>query len=334
MLVAEGAVASFLATPAYPALTAATVHTVPSAALPAANTLVTGVVNLTWMAGPGVLGVVLMVGSEPAVGATAATVLFLVGGATAARARLIRPVRSEVTERASTTTQLAAGLRVVARVPAARRATTVAVIDNFLYGYLTVALVLIADESLGGSRAMGALNAALSLGGLLAVALATWTAARCRPLTLLTTTVAGFGGAALGEGLTSDVGVAILLIGLAGATSLLAEVTAVTMLQGATPADLTARVFGVYDQLNVGAIALGSLMAGPLTDRLGSRPSIVAVATVCLVTATVAARRLRIRPRHRATTRPTGRPAERRQRPAGADLTVAPPGHQERVADV
>ncbi len=334
LLVAVGATAAFLATPAYPALTAATVQTVPPAALPAANALVTGVVNLTWMAGPGLLGVVLMVGSGPAVGAAAATGLFLAGAAIAARVRLTRPARPEVTDRNATTALLAAGLRVVVRVPAARRATTVAVIDNFLYGYLTVALVLIADESLGGSRAIGALNAALSIGGLLAVLVATWVAARCRPPTLLTTAVAGFGAAVLGAGLTSEIAVALPMVGLAGATALLAEVTAVTMLQAATPGELTARVFGVYDQLNVGAIALGSLLAGPLADRLGSRWSIVTVATVCVLLATVAARRLRTRGRHRATSRPAGSPSAHRRRPAGAGLPSAPPRYQERVADV
>ena len=67
------------------------------------------------------------------------------------------------------------------------------------------------------------------------------------------------------------------------AATLIAEVLAVTLLQRAAPEDLIARVFGVYDQLNVGAIAVGSLIAGPLADRLGAGTAIVVVAGCCLV---------------------------------------------------
>ena len=61
----------------------------------------------------------------------------------------------------------------------------------------------------------------------------------------------------------------IVLVALAGAGSLVAEVIAVTLLQRAVPGVVAARLFGVYDQLNVGAIALGSLLAGPLARWWG-----------------------------------------------------------------
>ena len=47
---------------------------------------------------------------------------------------------------------------------------TVAVIDNFLYGYLVVAMVLLAERVLGGTGTVGWLNAGLSLGALGAMA--------------------------------------------------------------------------------------------------------------------------------------------------------------------
>ena len=56
MLVLVAAAAAVLATPSYPALAAATPDCVPDEQLPAANALVTGVENVTWIAGPGVLG--------------------------------------------------------------------------------------------------------------------------------------------------------------------------------------------------------------------------------------------------------------------------------------
>ena len=76
----------------------------------------------------------------------------------------------------------------------------------------------------------------------------------------------------------------------AGAGTLVAEVIAVTLLQRAAPPDVTARVFGVYDQLNVGAIAVGSLLAGPLADRARRiEASIIVVAlAACLLAAVFA----------------------------------------------
>lgn len=58
-----------------------------------------------------------------------------------------------------------------------------------------------------------------------------------------------------------------------------------TLLQRGTDGGTLARVFGIYDQLNVGAIALGSLLAGPLSAQLGARAALVAVAAAGLVLA-------------------------------------------------
>ena len=95
-------------------------------------------------------------------------------------------------------------------------------------------------------------------------------------------TFAGFVG---GLAVSPWIGLSVALAGLAGATTLLAEVTAVTLVQRATPDVLTARVFGIYDQVNVGAIAAGSLLAGPLADAIGVVPAMVLVAGGCLVAA-------------------------------------------------
>ena len=65
-----------------------------------------------------------------------------------------------------------------------------------------------------------------------------------------------------------------------------------TLLQRAAPDELVARVFGVYDQLNVGAIAVGSLIAGPLADLLGAGTAIVVVAIASLAASSVATTRL------------------------------------------
>ena len=60
VLVAMAAGTAVLATPSYPALAAATPECVADEQLTAANALVTGVENTTWIAGPGVLGLLLL----------------------------------------------------------------------------------------------------------------------------------------------------------------------------------------------------------------------------------------------------------------------------------
>ena len=63
--------------------------------------------------------------------------------------------------------------------------------------------------------------------------------------------------------------------------------------------------FGVYDQLNVGAIAVGSLIAGPLADLLGADAAITVVAACCLLASIAATSRLGLSERAAATALPS-----------------------------
>ena len=302
LLVLVAAVAAVLATPSYPALAAATPQCVPDAQLPAANALVTGVENVTWMAGPGVLGLVLLSGYGPVVATSVATVLFVGAGLLALRVRLPAPGSTEPTvgPTAGPTAGLWDGLRLVVTKAAVRRPMTLAVIDNFLYGFLVVAMVLLAERTLGGEEAVGWLNAGLSVGALAAMAVVNRLAASRAPAGLLFTVMTVFAAATALTALSEWVQISVLLVAIAGAATLIVEVVSVTMLQRSVPDEQAASVFGVYDQLNVGAIALGSLLAGPLADHWGSGGSIVAVASVCLLGAVLATRQMRHLPRHAA----------------------------------
>ena len=170
---------------------------------------------------------------------------------------------------------------------------TVAVIDNFLYGYLVVALVLLAEREFGGQQAVGWLNAGLSGGALAAMAVVNRLASHRRPALVLSAIMAAFALSTALIGLSGALPPAVVFVTLAGAATLIAEVIAVTLVQRAAPNEVVARVFGVYDQLNVGAIAVGSLLAGPLSDRLGPGRAIVVVAIGSLAASTIATGRMR-----------------------------------------
>jgi MFS family permease len=163
---------------------------------------------------------------------------------------------------------------------------------------------------LGGAETIGWLNAGLSVGALAAMAVVNRLAAHRRPSIVLFAVMSTFAVTTALAALSGWFPLSVVLVTIAGAATLIAEVLAVTLLQRAAPDDLIARVFGVYDQLNVGAIAMGSLIAGPLADRLGADTAIVVVAGCCLVGSALATGALRHgRGRHAVPGRGRGRHA-------------------------
>jgi MFS family permease len=284
VLVIVSGLAAVCATPSYPALAAATPQCVPGAQLSAANALVTAVENLAWMAGPGLLGLLLVVGCPTSGVIAAGALVFGLAGLAAFRVPPASPVRLADSEVAQ---DVYDGYRVVFARPAVRWPMAVAVVDNFLYGYLLVAMLLI------GSASPGWMNAALTAGALLALGAVTRVAGRARPELSLVVVMAWFCVAVAGFVLVRTAVPAVLLLAVAGAASMVAEVVAVTALQRRAPQRSLAGVFGVYDQLNVGAIAWGSFLAGQVERWWALGPASVAVAAACLLLVSAAASRMR-----------------------------------------
>jgi MFS family permease len=278
VVVAVTALLAVAATPAYPALTAATPECVPDGQLPPANALVTCVENASWMAGPGVFGLLLLtgLGTEGAV-LVAATTFGAAAGA-AARVRLPRP-RAVVEH--GWWTDLRVGVGLVSRRQDVRRPMALAVLDNFLYGYLVVALVLLVAEAGLDQERLGWLNTALAAGAVASMAVVNRLTRGARVEPTLAVMLVGFCACVVTLGVVGPGVLGVILVVLAGGATLVAEVAAVTMLQRATDPATLARVFGVYDQLNVGAIALGSLIAGPLAAQASAGRAVVAVGGVC-----------------------------------------------------
>jgi hypothetical protein len=153
-----------------------------------------------------------------------------------------------------------------------------AILDNFLYGYLVVAIVLLADAAPEGVGSLGLLNASLTGGALASMLVVNSFTRGDRTSAVLVVTLLGFCGTLVLLGAVGATALGVALVAVAGGTTLVAEVAAVTLLQRGTDSGTLARVFGIYDQLNVGAIALGSLLAGPLSSVVGPRGGLIAVA--------------------------------------------------------
>ncbi len=279
LLVTLSALVAVAATPAYPALAAATPQCVADEELPAANALVTCVENVTWIAGPGVYGVLLLLGLDATTQTATATGLLVLAAVLAARTRTPRPaVRSE-----RGWAEVLVGLRLVTRDPSVRRPMTLAVVDNLLYGYLVVAVVLLVDDSGSPARWLGWLNTALTLGAVAAMTVVARLTTAGRVRRTLHVSLVLFASCVLLVGVAGPGPVALVLVLGCGATTLVAEVAAVTLLQRAVADQVLARLFGVYDQLNVGAIAVGSALAAPVAGWLGPGAAMGGLALVCVV---------------------------------------------------
>jgi hypothetical protein len=275
LLVATVVATAVAATVGYPALAAATVHCVPDRELPAANALVTGAENALWIAGPGILGALTLLGLGPTAVTGVASLLLVTAALCAYAAPLPRPAAPSTPG----STSPLAGLLLVIGDSRVRRPMLVAILSNLLFGYLVVHLILVSGASL---------NAAFAAGAFIALAFAHRLAATSRPSAMLLGGMAVFAASAGVLGLTGAGIDGALAIAAAGAASLASEVLAITLLQRAAPEEVVARLFGVYDQVNVGAVALGAMLAGPLSTALGVGPALVVVAVACLVTMSAA----------------------------------------------
>lgn len=287
VLVGAVAVAAVAATPAYPAVAAAAPQCVPDPAWPAANTLVSGVENAGWTAGPGLLGVVVLAGGGPPAALAVATLLLAAGTVAACGVALPAPPRGP-----REPGDLLVVARLVLHAPPLRGPLALATIGNFLYGYLVVALVLLGTAPGSAPEAVGRLNTALAVGAVASLLVVHRLAGRPRPVPVLRTAMLVFGACVLLLGLVRTPIPMVLLVGAAGAGTLIAEIVAVTMLQRAAPPAAHARIFGIYDQLAGLAIALGSLVAGPLAGWLGPETATVLTAAAALVLVVAAGRRL------------------------------------------
>lgn len=279
-LLALAAATAVLATPAYPAVAAAAPECVEDCRLPAANALVTGVENVCWVAGPGVFGLAVLFGAGPAGATVTAAALFALALAASAPVRLPPP---DLPPERGWVGSVAAGVLAVTGDRRIALPMMVAVASNLLYGYLVVTIILI------GSRgdSSGHLNAAMAVGAVVAIAATGSLGRTARLEVVLGVVMGGFCAAAVVLVLAGSTFVGIAAAAAAGSATLALEVVAVTMLQQAAPREVTAGVFGVYDQLAVTAIALGSLVAGPLTAALGAVWGTTFVAAGCAAVTTV-----------------------------------------------
>jgi MFS family permease len=142
---------------------------------------------------------------------------------------------------------------------------------------LSILLVMLAiDQLQAGPEAVGYLEAATGVGGVVAGLIAGWFVARRLDAPLLgSAIVAGAGLFVLS--LTTSLGVALLVVGIAVGAVIIMDIVVTTVVQRQIPDELRGRAMGLLQMTGVTAALLGSLLAPVLAGWWGLTPVLAAM---------------------------------------------------------
>jgi len=173
-----------------------------------------------------------------------------------------------------------AGAGELLRRPEAARLVGADVLCSLVYGVQTVTLVAVAARLGWDAAGYGVLLAAIGLGGLVGAAL---TPALTRRFGRRVAQAVALGAVAASLPLLALVAsspVVLLLAAVNGAGALAVEVCTETALAEQLPDEVFARAYGFAFPASIAGIALGSMLAGPLTAALGLPGALLLVAGV------------------------------------------------------
>jgi MFS family permease len=263
-LVAVQAAAFGVATPTRGAIIP---RLVPTAEVPAANTLNFTTFSAGAVVGPLLAGVVLAIfplGTAYAIDA----VLFTVVMWAALRLPALPPLQANLEAARGAWAQFAArsadvvyGLKFIGNSPV--------LLLSFVIDIFAMALALpralfpeVAEERFGGPGAVGWLYASIAIGSLLAGLTSGWIGRVRRQGLALICSVVAWGVAVALAGMTDHLWLAVLFLAAGGAADLVSSVYRQTILQVYAPDELRGRMQGVFTAVVAGGPRLGDLRSG------------------------------------------------------------------------
>ncbi len=245
----------------------------------AAANVVLGIVHSTGLfAGPVLAGVVLHLASP-------AAVLFLGAGVLVVGALLAGGVEQVAGSThddpigfATVGSEALAGLALLRRQRGPRVLIGLLALVTVLEGAADVTAVAVALELFArGEGSAGLLSASGGVGAMLGSAAAVSVIGRRRlsPTILGGALLRGLPFAALAA--AGELWIAVVLFAVGGIGASITDTAGQTLLQGITPDDVMARVFGLLEGMRMVALATGSLAVSALAATIGLRPAFVAV---------------------------------------------------------
>jgi MFS family permease len=148
--------------------------------------------------------------------------------------------------------------------------------QTFVDGLLGVLIAVVAFDYLsGGASAVGWLNAATGIGGLVGAGLAGLLVGRGKLAADFGLGVVLFGVPLALLAAWKSEGLAVVLLAGVGIGNTLADVSGMTLLQRVTPPAVIGRVFGVLESILLITVALGAVAAPGLVSALGTRGALL-----------------------------------------------------------
>ena len=182
-------------------------------------------------------------------------------------------------------TTLLEGAREVSGQPRPRLLVSLLTAQYVVIGSLDVLFVVVAIRVLGrGQVWVGYLNTAYGAGAVAAGLLTAHLLGR-RLGPALAIALTAFSAGLILTAFTSQLGLVVALIALAGGGRAVLAVSANTMLQRVVPAQLVGRVFGIVEGLSMAGLAAGSLLTPLLVGLGGARLALIAVGCLLPLTA-------------------------------------------------
>jgi MFS family permease len=243
--------------------------------LTAANAVMNTVASVGMFAGPALAGAVLALSGPAAVfGLTSAA--FLWSAVNVLRIPADHP--PTVGEPTSVGGALLGGFRAIAAAPALRVVVGLTSAQTLVAGAFEVLLVVAAFRLLhGGSGAVGWLNAAVGIGGVLGVVAVAALAGRKRLAGDLGLGVLLWGVPLVLVAVWANLGFALLLFAVIGLGNTVVDVAGMTLLQRTADDEVLGRVFGILESVVLMTIALGALAAPGVIALLGVETTLVVV---------------------------------------------------------
>jgi MFS family permease len=243
--------------------------------LGAANVVAAAIESIAIFAGPALGGLLLA-------STSLATTFFITAGALAVSALLILRIPGREAPRDDAVAshvrdELLAGVRAVAGERKIALLVGLFAAQTFVDGLLGVLIAVLALSYLdAGAAAVGWLNAASGVGGLLGALLAGALVGRGRLAGDFGLGVLLFGFPLALIATSRNEAVALLLLGVVGVGNTLADVAGVTLLQRVAPDAVLGRVFGLLETLLLLTVGLGAAVAPALVSGLGTRGALLA----------------------------------------------------------
>jgi hypothetical protein len=158
--------------------------------------------------------------------------------------------------------------------------------QTFVRGLLVTLTVVAAIELLGmGDPGVGALNAAMGVGGLIGAVVAIALAGRPRLVPAFAIGLAAWGAPIAVIGLVTEPVIALAALVAVGISNAVFDVAAFTLAQRTTPNDRRVAFLGLIDSAANGGVAVGGIVAPLLIAAVGSQAALIVTGLILPVTA-------------------------------------------------